>query len=242
MPKVYFSILEERAILETPVSTLFNVSMQAGNHNYTRIELPYMRTDVARNIITKAFMEVDDPHPLDRLVMLDDDHNTPPHIIERLVVHDVPIVAPLMFRRGPPYDPLFFVRCADGMLHAPVTWVEGLYECDAVGSGAISIQRYVFESLDVAGYHWPFFRYTYEDYNKTFPSEDIFFCRNCEAIGIKAYCDTTIELPHMVVGQIDKTSWAQWVEDHPDILAEGEGKGFTVNFKVQVAAKGGGQE
>lgn len=237
MPKVFWSVLLERAVLETPLTTLLNVGMQAGNKNFTRIELPYMRTDVARNMIVKAFMEVENPDPLDRLVMLDDDHNVPPHVVERLVTHDVPIVAPLMFRRGPPYDPLFFVRCADGRLHAPVEWVDGLYECDAVGTGAISIQRYVFESLEAAGYRWPYFRYTYEDHQRTFPSEDIYFCKSCESIGIKCYCDTTIELPHIVTAQIDKTSWAQWVEDHPEIKEQGEDQGFVVNFKVQVAER-----
>lgn len=217
MPKVYWSVLLERTIGDTANNSLLNVAMTCGGLGYTRISVPYMRTDAARNTLVKAFLEMPDPDPNDYIVMLDDDHDHPPNIVSQLVAHGVDIVSALAFRRSEPYDPIFFVRCADGKLHAPIEWVNGLYEMDAVGTGAIAIQRWVFKALDAAGYHWPYFRYTYPDGMKQFPTEDIYFMEHCEAIGIKAYCDTTLEIPHLTAGIIDSKTWQEWRADHPDV-------------------------
>jgi hypothetical protein len=140
--------------------------------------------------------------------------------VSRLAAHGVGVVAGLFFRRSEPYDPLFFVRCSDGKLHAPIEWVQGLYEVDAVGTGAIAVQRWVFGALEAAGYRWPYFRYTYPDdlgQTKKFPTEDIYFMEHCEAVGIKAYCDTTLESPHLTVGVIDSETWREWRTDHPSV-------------------------
>jgi hypothetical protein len=215
--KIYWSVLLERTIGDMATNSLLNIAMNCGSSSYTRIAVPYMRTDVARNTLVKTFIEMPTPDPNDYLVMLDDDHDHPPDIVQRLTAHGMGVISALAFRRSEPYDPLFFVRCADGKLHAPIEWVDGLYEMDAVGTGAIAIRRWVFGALDAAGYHWPYFRYTYPDGMRQFPTEDIYFMEHCEAVGIKVYCDTSVEIPHLTTGIIDSKTWIEWRTDHPDV-------------------------
>ena len=74
---------------------------------------------------------------------------------------------------------------------------EGIVEVAMVGTGAVAIQRQVFEQLDEAGYPWPYFRYIYKAGSDVLPSEDIYFGECCEAAGIPHYLDSTVETPHL---------------------------------------------
>ena len=210
--RVFWAVLMERSIPEIGANALFNVSMVCGANGFTRIAVPYMRVDWSRNMIIRAFLDGAngiDKNPDDLLVMLDCDHEHPKDIVLKLADHppECGVVGALAFRRGPPYEAMFFVRDEAGHLRAPAEWEAGCYECDAVGTAAIGIRRWVFDELDAHGHTWPYFRFEYPvecGYNK---SEDIVFCEDVRASGIKIYCNTSLVSPHIGTYLIDDKLW-----------------------------------
>ena len=136
----------------------------------------------------------------------------------------------MYFRRGEPYDPLFFVRLKDGKLHNPAEWDIGyLYECDAVATGAMLIRRWVFDKLIAAGYEYPWFQYAYLEGADFSMTEDIFFAGLCEKNGIHHYCDTSLVTPHLGIQVIGPETWDAYKLADPKILVDPEGAGLEVD-------------
>lgn len=218
---VYWTFLMERTVSGHAVDAVIDIAQLAATQRYIRISLPYMRTDMARNRAARSFLELAQDSN-DALIMLDCDHVHPVDILQRLVAHDpqLGVVGSLYFRRGPPYDPLFFRR-TNGRLRNPAEWELGmLYQCDAVATGAILIRRWVLDRLIEAGYDYPWFQYTYPEKADFSMTEDIFFASLCEDVNIPHYCDTSIITPHLGVVLIGKSEWDQYKELHPEILAD----------------------
>jgi hypothetical protein len=215
MPKVFWALLLERSIGEIGVQAALDVAVHAGRLGYHRLTIPYCRTDIARNELVKGFLK-NATDPRDTLVMLDNDHIHPHDVIERLVAHDKPVVGALAFRRGEPYFPCAFVRDENGALRIMQEYPKGLLEVALTGTGAIAIQRQVFDALDEAGYRWPYFRYIYKAGDPVLPSEDIYFGECCESAGISHWLDTTLISPHITSALVDEDSWKIWNEDHPE--------------------------
>ena len=219
--QVYWAFLPERCIYDKSFNAALRCAYRAGMMRastpnlYKPFIIEYERTDTARQRLAMQFY-AETSNPDDTLVMLDIDHDHPPDIISRLASHDVPIVVPLMFRRGEPHECCAFRRGADGELHHVVTknLPPGLHEMHAVGTGAIAIQRRVFTALLEAGHKW-FFNYTYFDDMRA-PSEDLMFCEKVNALGIKMYLDATIETPHLVLNIIDRESHELYMLDNPE--------------------------
>lgn len=219
--RVFWGVLMERTLNCHAVSRLLDISFIAGVKRYERIDLPYMRTDMARNRMAQSFME-ETTNPNDVLIMLDGDHVHPFDIVPRLANHEpeLGVVGALYFRRGEPFDPLFFKRI-DGRLRNPAEWERGMiYECDAVGTGAIAIRRWVFEKLTKQGMGYPWFQYTYPDDKEFNMTEDIFFAGLCEKAGISHFCNTSIITPHLGVRFIDEQDWTAYQAAHPDVVVE----------------------
>jgi hypothetical protein len=218
----FWAVLLERALLGHAVDAVLDVAQLAAIRKYTRISVPYMRTDMARNRIVASFMEVS-KKPDDVLVMLDGDHMHPPNVIEQLVCYDpeqIGVIGALYFRRGEPYDPLFFVRHED-KLRNPAEFAGGLvYECTIVATGAIAIRRWVFEKLEAEGLGPPFFQYTYPEDNDFSMTEDVFFGLQCEKAGIPHYVDTSVKTPHLAITSVTQQDWESYVEDHPSMIKE----------------------
>lgn len=217
-PEVYWSALFERNLNCHSVDALLDIAVVGAVRNHQRISVPYMRTDMARNRICQSFLEVS-KNPNDVLVMLDGDHVHPHDIVARLTAHpvDLGVVGALYFRRGEPYDPLFFRRMGE-QLRNPAEWEKGMvYRCDAVGTGAIAIRRWVFEKLNEQGMPYPWFQYVYPKKADFSMTEDIFFAGLCETAGISHYCDTSIITLHVGVKFIGERDWLQYVADHPEI-------------------------
>ena len=216
MSHIFWSIPMERPIQDDAFRNFLAIAMRAGKEGWTFIGVPYLRVDAARNNIVRTFLEnsTDDE---DVLIMLDADHMHPHDIIERLAAHNVGVVGALAFKRGEPYDPCFFFRTPDGGLHAAADWDEGaaLIPCTVVGTGAIAIQRWVFQKLDAEGYPWPYFQCVYPDGSKTLPSEDMFFGICCEESGIAHHVDLSLCTPHMVMSVVDEWSFEEHKKDHP---------------------------
>ncbi len=216
--QVFVAPLVERTGVGTDIAfhALLRVAHACGHSNYALIHLPYSRTDVARSNAVKSFRQATTQQD-DTLVMLDGDHDHPPDIVHRLVAADVPVVACLAFRRSEPYDPQAYVRTEDGELYQVSEWTPTRERVTFAGMAAIAIKRSVFDKLEVAGYHPPFFRYPYNADGST-PSEDVYFCRLCEAAGIPVEIDFGLISPHLTTAQIDDTSWRQFLKDHPELI------------------------
>ncbi len=205
---VYWAALPERtgASSDLTHNALLSVAVRAGQMGYLCLDLPDTRTDDARNKLCKVFYEAT-KNPGDTIVMLDVDHPHPYNVVERLVARDVGVVGALAFRRSEPYDPCFFMRAPEGHLVQPDDWNRAIADLEKgtiVGTGAIAIQRWVFEKLTTAGYKWPWFRFTYSEDHEIQPGEDVYFGITCEQVGVPHYCDFTLETPHqgqMMVGE-----------------------------------------
>lgn len=213
--KVCWGIPMERSIQHLAVESLLDVAAVCGAAGFERISLGYMRVDMARNLFIDAFMKhCEDDN--DVLVMLDADHIHPPNVVERLATAPdvVGVVGALAFRRGGNYDPCFYMADENGDLHAPMEWEEGnVYQCAAVGTGAVAIKRWVFTKLAESGWKWPFFRYEYPTENgSAIPSEDIVFARACMRAGIHHYCDTGTIIPHLRSATVEGVEWAEFVK------------------------------
>lgn len=220
---IFWSVLMERSVQQEAVLALLDVAMTAGQVGATKIGLPYTRTDMARNRIVQAFRR-SATSPDDVLVMLDCDHAHPSDVIPRLAAdigsENLGIVAGLAFRRSHPHDPLWYVRQADGRLLNPAVFEPGLYRCDAVGTGAIAIQRWVFDRLvEVHQEPFYFFKYEYCD-GELSPSEDIYFCSLCEKASIPCHVDCSLVLPHLRIEQVAGDTWAAYLAGHPNLVTE----------------------
>lgn len=176
------------------------------------MRIPYGRVDLARNRAAQTLLGSDFTHVL----MLDADHQHPPHITQRLArwVIDDPsrwVVGGLNFRRGEPYDPCAYVMGSDGLLYPPAEWGQGLTEVDAIGTGSLLIAREAFEAMDP-----PWF---FNDYSRAWedkwPGEDLGFCTKCRDLGIKMYVDTTTSSPHMIDGIVDESVYREYLADNP---------------------------
>ncbi len=218
---VFWAVLLDKAMLEYAVNPLLNIALACGGLGYKRLAQPCLRTDVARNrYVAKFLTETTDPEAT--LVMLDADHEHPMDIVERLAAHTHGVIGALAYRRSTPFDPCAMIRGADGQLHAIATWAADadVLPCTVVGTGAIAIKRWVFEKLDAEGTPYPYFQYFYPPQTTMFPTEDVYFGMICDRAGIAHHVDVRLITPHLTVGQIDETSWAQWLEEHPDQLVD----------------------
>lgn len=223
--RVIWAVPPEKAITEEAFRSFLNVAAHAGARGYARLDIPTQRVDVARNNLVRSFLAVTE-NDNDTLVMLDADHMHPADIISRLVAWNKGVVGALAFKRGAPYDPCWFIRGSDGLLHHPAEWDKDakLIPCAIVGTGAIAIQRWVFKALDANGRGWPYFQCTYpdvEDIHKyTFPSEDMAFGLICEEAGIPHYVDATFDTPHLFHSVSDRVLWEQYRAENPAPVME----------------------
>lgn len=216
-PRVFWSALLERSVHNYAVSSLLDVAMDAGMNGFSRIGVMYSRTDAARNLLCHSFMQLSRSKN-DVIVMLDSDHQHPADIVKRLSSHPHGVTGALAFRRSAPFEPMFFVRGEDGRLRKPAEFERIVYECDAVGTGAIAIKRWVLDELMRQGHNY-FFRYQYTD-DDWRSSEDMHFAKICEDAGIKHHADCSTETPHLRTDQVTSKTWAKYREDHPEIISQ----------------------
>lgn len=220
-PEVFYAILSERtgAANDHCFNAALDVAEHCGANGYQHLRLGYSRTDFARNELSKAFLERS-TRDNDLLVMLDCDHKHPHDIVSKFAAHDprLGVVGALAYRRGEPYDPLFFIRI-NGALHSVAEFPAGeIFPCAIVSTSAISIRRWVFLELLQRGYSAPWFRYEYPT-DASQPSEDMYFGRICEQSGIRHYCDSSIIIPHAGVSFVDDKLHDAYMKSHPELVS-----------------------
>lgn len=218
--QIWIAFLAERCVYAESLQVSNRLYYRAGARGYHPIFTGYARTDINRQGVAEAFLE-NSKSPDDTLVMCDIDHDHALETVERLVGYDKPIVVPLMFRRGEPYDACAFGKDAEGGIHHLASFGVGLKQVRGVGSGAIAIKRSVFEALQAAGHEF-FWKYEYlnaepdKGLGKRSPSEDLYFSKICDELGIEMYVDTDMEAPHMLMGYVDRFVHEAFRADHPE--------------------------
>lgn len=151
-----------------------------------------MHAHIAREILADEALKLG----ADYLYMIDDDMMLPVDCFERLLAHDVDIVAPLAFMRKPPHHPVIYTvregwdsaaRMAYFQNFSVKTYPKDkLVECDAVGFGAVLIKTSVLRAIEK-----PWFA----TWSRV--GEDIGFCHKAKKAGIKIHCDTALKLGHL---------------------------------------------
>jgi len=134
--------------------------------------------------------------------MVDDDMNGPVDFWERLLAHDVDIVAGLAFTRLGQHLPVVY-----GMIHkfipgqgfVPVKTHfvmnyprNTLFECDAVGFGGVCIKTDILKKIPN-----PWF-FTFKDDGTRGTGEDVWFCRKAvDVAGARVFCDSSTKMGHL---------------------------------------------
>jgi hypothetical protein len=143
----------------------------------------------------------------DWLLFIDDDMVWQPDVVGRLIAsreeHDLDMVGALCFRRSDPYQPTLYMReePTKGAYNFLETWDDDLVEVDATGLAFLLIHKRVFEAIAaspmppldqrVGGPPPNFFRW------EGALGEDLRFCQDAKAAGMRIWVDTRIEVGHI---------------------------------------------
>lgn len=214
-PRILVAFLLERSI--SYADLVFPSIVQIAAQGPVILNMPYMRTDLARNRASIELLKTDFTH----LLMLDIDHVHPTDIIQRLarwVLKDpkkYQVVGGLNFRRSEPYDPCAYRIGDDGSMYT-IAWEKDdeIMEVDRLGTGSILIAREVFETIPPPWF-WNDYSQAWRD---AWPGEDIGFNKKCVENGIKMWVDLTVTSPHITPAIIDGTSWQKWAAGHQDMM------------------------
>ena len=214
-PRILVAFLLERTI--SYADLVFPACMQIAAQGPVVLNMPYQRTDLARNRASMELLKSDFTH----LLMLDIDHVHPHDIIQRLakwVLKDpkkYQVVGGLNFRRSEPYDPCAYKIGADGSMYT-IAWEKDdeIVEVDRLGTGSILIAREVFETIP-APWFWNDYSQSWRD---AWPGEDIGFNKLCVQHGIKMWVDVTVTSPHITPAIIDGATWQKWAANNQDLM------------------------
>lgn len=185
-----------------------------------------MHVHVAREEMAKAALI----HKCDYLFMIDDDMIAPDDLFEKLYAAQKDIIAPLAFTRNFPHKPVIYscregwdsVNKAHGFTNYSVMNYpkDKLFECDAVGFGAVLIKTDCFKKMPE-----PWFMNPYKT------GEDINFCYEAKKYGFMTWMDTRLKLGHIghpliVTEEYVQRQWAAYGMDvekrfgQPDKITE----------------------
>lgn len=174
-----------------------------------------MVVDWARNELAKIAKDKVNEYTdqkFTHLLWLDDDHTFPPDLALRLASHDKEMVSALYFGRTHPHYPVVYVKDpSEEYRHFPLIEAPPcLFECDAVGFGALLMKREVFDIVD-----YPWFTIDWKG------GEDIVFCVHAKRKGIKIWCDGAYKLGHIGVPPvITEKDYLRVRKEEPDRFKE----------------------
>lgn len=174
-----------------------------------------MVVDWARNDLARKAREHANEYTgksFTHLLWLDDDHVFNPDLACWLAREDRDMVSALYYGRTPPHYPVVYIHAKDDdkeFKHYPIVEVpDNLFECDAVGFGALLMKRDVLDRVPE-----PWFTIDWK------AGEDIAFCKKAKDHGIGIYCDGRYKLGHIGVPPvITEKTYKQAQKDRPDIF------------------------
>lgn len=131
--------------------------------------------------------------------ILADDHEMAPDMLDRLLAHQVDVVAPLVCLRSPPFRYSLFHEDAPGHYtaysHAELHGKTGLVEIETMGGPGCVIRREVIERVGM-----PFFQCDPRSCES--PKEDLYTFSRIRQAGFKMYVDTDTVITHCGVGSV----------------------------------------
>jgi hypothetical protein len=146
-----------------------------------------------RNDIVKEAQAQEASH----LLFLDSDMYFPPETLNRLLAHDLPIVACNYVRRCDPPTPTAIRNGQLLHLYAPTT---GLTEVEIAGTGVMLIRMDVFNELSK-----PYFLFEYLPDMDCISTDDVYFCKKARQAGIPIWIDNDLSHEIAHIGQYKYT-------------------------------------
>lgn len=126
------------------------------------------------------------------LLWLDTDIHFPANLADKLLSHNLDIVAANYSTRYEPYQSVAFLDPNDATLR--LNEKAGLHKVWAVGMGSMLVKADVFKELPK-----PWFSHEYNKSTDTFGGEDIYFCNQAMHHGLEVFIDADIKLAHVGV-------------------------------------------
>jgi len=145
------------------------------------------------------------------ILFIDSDMRFPQDMIERLLKHDLDIVATNCARRRMPTGPTAQLYKENGDRELVWTMPEstGLQEVGSVGMGVMLIKANVFAALSE-----PWFETPWRVDKRGYIGEDVFFCQKAAAAGFKIWID------HDVSKEIGHIGTFEFKHDHTWVMKE----------------------
>jgi hypothetical protein len=145
------------------------------------------------------------------ILFIDSDMRFPQDMIERLLKHDLDIVATNCARRRMPTGPTAQLYKENGDRELVWTMPEstGLQEVGSVGMGVMLIKKNVFAALSE-----PWFETPWRVDKRGYIGEDVFFCQKAAAAGFKIWID------HDVSKEIGHIGTFEFKHDHTWVMKE----------------------
>jgi hypothetical protein len=145
------------------------------------------------------------------VLFIDSDMRFPHDMIERLLQHDLDIVATNCARRRMPTGPTAQIYKENGERELVYTMPEstGLQEVGSVGMGVMLIKANVFAKLAE-----PWFETPWRHDKRGYIGEDVFFCRKAREAGFKIWID------HDVSKEIGHIGMFEFKHDHTWVMRE----------------------
>jgi hypothetical protein len=137
------------------------------------------------------------------ILFIDSDMTFPQDMIQRLMAHDLDIVATNCARRRMPTGPT--AKVGNKLIYSTLE-DHGLQEVDTIGMGVMLIKADVFKKMSE-----PWFETPWRTDKRGYVGEDVFFCLKAKEIGYKIYIDHDVSREIGHVGTFEFRHEHTWV-------------------------------
>jgi len=131
-------------------------------------------------------------HACDYLWLIDVDMAIPPDALPRLLAHQVDIVGTAYNYRSLPRRTTVKMRNSRGEIYIPTELPATLFACASVGSGCTLVTTKALMQMPQ-----PWFGLEWNKDGCLIKTDDVVFCEQAASVGIKTYCDPTIDVRHV---------------------------------------------
>lgn len=137
------------------------------------------------------------------ILFIDSDMTFPQNMIQRLLAHDLDIVATNCARRRMPTGPT--AKIGNKLIYSTLE-DHGLQEVDTIGMGVMMIKADVFRKMVE-----PWFETPWRNDKRGYIGEDVFFCLKAKEIGYKIYIDHDVSREIGHIGTFEFRHEHTWV-------------------------------
>lgn len=179
-------------LVDETVHTDFLISwslIDKGDYTLLLPLFPSAIADIRNQLVEQAIKE-----RCTHLIMVDTDQTFPQDTVQRLLSHNKMMVAGIVHRRYPPFEPIAMTGELDKYEHLSdnLCYSGKLIEVDAIGTGCVCYDMRVFtEEVDP-----PWFEAWRSEGGK-WVGEDVGLCHRLRQKGVKIYADTAVQCGHI---------------------------------------------